>query len=301
MHNRIVFFDLVGTIYKPLPFNPLYEDVLSGVKQIKELGFKIGFISNTSIKRDIIKEKVLKVFGSDKYLIEDSVFCTSGDVFLYYLNTEDFLNKFNRNKDKNSLYYYQIGSENGLMDNLKLKDNLEFFKINEKFPEKDPDFIIVAGETKDLDISKYKNILSDYFQKNIPLFCPNPDVSVGDFKNGVAEKFVSGYFAKFYAELGGQVNYFGKPYKEIFEMAIRDSRIFISESSKIFMIGDNIATDIAGISNLKKSFKFSENLFSVLLKRGLYSENNDNSLSDFIVNDIDDFVKLLRSKFYFSE
>jgi hypothetical protein len=41
-------------------------------------------------------------------------------------------------------------------------------------------------------------------------------------------------------------------------------------------------------------FKFPENLSSVLLRRGLFSESNDNSSADFIVNNIDDVFLLMR-------
>ena len=44
--------------------------------------------------------------------------------------------------------------------------------------------------------------------------------------------------------MGGEVIYYGKPYKEIYKMCFKNQR-------RVLAIGDNLRTDIKGANNLK--------------------------------------------------
>ena len=72
------------------------------------------------------------------------------------------------------------------------------------------------------------------------LVCTNPDLTV---HRGNIEELCAGSVAKVFEELGGEVVYFGKPYKEIYKMCF-------DESEKVLAIGDNLRTDIKGANNL---------------------------------------------------
>ena len=79
--------------------------------------------------------------------------------------------------------------------------------------------------------------------------CTNPDLTV---HRGDKEEYCAGYIAKIFEELGGEAIYYGKPYKEIYEMCFE-------KNEKVLAIGDNLRTDIKGANNLNKDCLFISN------------------------------------------
>ena len=57
------------------------------------------------------------------------------------------------------------------------------------------------------------------------------------------EELCAGSVAKVFEDLGGEVIYFGKPHKEIYNMCF-------NSDEKVLAIGDNLRTDIKGANNL---------------------------------------------------
>ena len=66
---------------------------------------------------------------------------------------------------------------------------------------------------------------------------------------GDKEEYCAGYIAKIFEELGGEAIYYGKPYKEIYQMCFE-------KNEKVLAIGDNLRTDIKGANNLNKDCLF---------------------------------------------
>ena len=102
------------------------------------------------------------------------------------------------------------------------------------------DFIICTGlfDEYEKDLDYYRDLLKDYTSKNF--ISTNPDLIV---HRGNIEELCAGAVAKTFETLGGKVIYYGKPYKEIYEMCF-DTR------EKVLAIGDNLRTDIKGANNL---------------------------------------------------
>ena len=73
------------------------------------------------------------------------------------------------------------------------------------------------------------------------LICTNPDLIV---HRGKVEELCAGSVAKVFEDLGGEVVYFGKPHREVYDMCI-------GSNEKALAIGDNLRTDIKGANNLK--------------------------------------------------
>ena len=73
------------------------------------------------------------------------------------------------------------------------------------------------------------------------MICTNPDLIV---HRGSASEYCAGSVAAIFEKLGGEVVYFGKPYKEIYNFCVK-------ENETILAIGDNIRTDIKGANNMK--------------------------------------------------
>ena len=131
----------------------------------------------------------------------------------------------------------------------------------------DCDFILCTGLFDEyLDLDYYKNL----FKKNISkkLICTNPDLTV---HKGSQEEYCAGKIAEIYSSLGGEVIYFGKPHKEIYDL-------FLKKGEKNLIIGDNLNTDIRGANNLdidslfitngvhRAEFKNNEELYELYKK-----------------------------------
>ena len=75
----------------------------------------------------------------------------------------------------------------------------------------------------------YFQMLKDYGQSEDILLSANANI-IG--------------YAKYYELIGGEVIYYGKPHKRIYEYALEVSGI--TDKSKVIAIGDNVDTDIKG-------------------------------------------------------
>ena len=132
------------------------------------------------------------------------------------------------------------------------------------------DFILCTGLFDDYenDLDYYKNFLKKYVSKK--LVCTNPDLIV---HRGNKEELCAGSVAKVFEDLGGEVVYFGKPYKEIYKMCF-------NSGEKVLAIGDNLRTDIKGANNL--------NIDCVFISDGVHrDEYNDSSELDTLLKKYD--------------
>ena len=79
----------------------------------------------------------------------------------------------------------------------------------------------------------------------LPMICANPDlVAIRAGIPGIS----AGAIARLYSELGGQtLIQFGKPHRDIFDLAINNAGI--GDRTRILMVGDGLPTDITGAAN----------------------------------------------------
>ena len=143
------------------------------------------------------------------------------------------------------------------------RDQSIFEKVLEnKTSLKECDFILCTGlfDDQDEDLEYYKDLLKNYISKKF--ICTNPDLTV---HKGDVEELCAGALAKTFETLGGEVIYYGKPYKEIYEMCF-------DTKEKVLAIGDNLRTDIKGANNL--------NIDSLFIYNGVHKNEikNDQEL-----------------------
>jgi HAD superfamily hydrolase (TIGR01459 family) len=112
-------------------------------------------------------------------------------------------------------------------------------------PVPDPagaDALLIAGcRPWAYSLEDYREWLRPAAQARKLLFCSNPDVTMltGD---GLA--FAAGRVARQYEEMGGPVEWFGKPYPAIYREALQ--KLSGIERGRIVCIGDSPAHDIVG-------------------------------------------------------
>jgi len=112
----------------------------------------------------------------------------------------------------------------------------------------DADYIICTGlfddETESAE--NYRPMLTQALARKVPLICANPDIVV---ERGDRLIYCAGAVAELYRELGGEVIFYGKPHRPIYERAMAlaaERRGHLAELRHVLAIGDSVRTDLAG-------------------------------------------------------
>ena len=239
----LFFIDLWGVIHNGIE---LYQESIDVLEKLSEK--KKEFVLLTNAPRpnysvvDFLKRiKLKQEFCSKVY--------TSGEAALDYL-TLNFKNK----------PFFHVGPPRdfGLFKN---------FKKNKKQKISEAEYLLCTGlfDEHDKELSYYKMFLKKEIGKI--MICTNPDLIVD---RGEKREFCAGSVAKVFEELGGKVEYFGKPYSNVYNLAAK------IENKKVLCIGDNLNTDIRG-ANLQK---FSSLLISNGIHRNEIKKDNTKNLFD---------------------
>ena len=226
--------DLWGVIHNGIDLN---EKAIKVVGELKKRSKKIVFLSNAPRPSAKVIDFLLKMKMDKKYLAN---VMTSGEAAMFAINQ----NKFGKT-------FFHLGPP---------RDSSVFEKVKKNRTDiNNCDFILCTGLFDEdelvLNKSKLDENNSEYYQsfliKHISkkLVCTNPDLIV---HRGNKKEYCAGYIAKIFENLGGQVTYYGKPHKEIYEMCFKSNE-------KVLAIGDNLRTDIKGANNLNKDCLFVSN------------------------------------------
>jgi HAD superfamily hydrolase (TIGR01459 family) len=106
--------------------------------------------------------------------------------------------------------------------------------------------IICTGLADDLTETPhdYRATLLMAKTRGLTMLCANPDIVV-DW--GDKRLYCAGALAEDYANMGGEVQYYGKPHPPIYDLARRRlSQAFGLDDPRILCIGDGISTDVQG-------------------------------------------------------
>ena len=110
-------------------------------------------------------------------------------------------------------------------------------------------------------VEAHEPVLQAAAARDLPMICVNPDLVV--IRLGVQEP-CAGALAARYEELGGRVHYFGKPYPEVYDLALAALGL---PPARVLAVGDGLATDIAGAA--------AAGLDSLLITGGLLADALD--------------------------
>jgi HAD superfamily hydrolase (TIGR01459 family) len=240
-HYDAWIVDLWGVIHDG---QTLYPGVLECLTKIKEHNKSILFLSNAP-RRAVRAKKVLDKLGIPKNLYLDII--TSGEV------TFDYINSRNHAFGKN---FVIIGpdKDDDLLDGLSDYQRITDFK--------NADFVIVTGF--DEDNSTIEDVMPEInasFQYKLPMICANPDFEV--VRQTGERALCAGVIAHHYQAMGGEVLFFGKPYKSVYEKCF--TLLKAHGCHKIAATGDNLETDIIGANQL--------NIDSYLVTGGILSQS----------------------------
>src|SRR5262245_62631441 len=110
------------------------------------------------------------------------------------------------------------------------------------------DYIICTGlfDDETETPADYRPMLTKALARKVPLICANPDIVV---ERGDRLIYCAGAIAELYRELGGEVVFYGKPHRPIYERAMAlaaERRGHGVALNRVLAIGDSVRTDLAG-------------------------------------------------------
>ena len=236
----VFLIDLWGVIHNGIA---AFENVIPVLNTLKQNNKMVFFITNAP-RRSFIISQQLEGFGIKQNFYEKIV--SSGE--LTWLSIKEKYQK------KNCL---MIGPPR----DYHLVEGLDVTIVDK---DSDVDIILNTGPWGDDDcLENYTELLDSLARKHSHMICSNPDKIVVRGENFM---ICAGLLAEYYEKIGGKVEYYGKPYKQIYEHCFN---FFEKKSSKVLVIGDSLENDIKGANNL--------NFDSLLITDGIHREVNINN------------------------
>ncbi len=236
----VFLIDLWGVIHNGIA---AFENVIPVLNTLKQNNKMVFFITNAP-RRSFIISQQLEGFGIKQDFYEKIV--SSGE--LTWLSIKEKYQK------KNCL---MIGPPR----DYHLVEGLDVTIVDK---DSDVDIILNTGPWGDDDcLENYTELLDSLARKHSHMICSNPDKIVVRGENFM---ICAGLLAEYYEKIGGKVEYYGKPYKQIYEHCFN---FFEKKSSKVLVIGDSLENDIKGANNL--------NFDSLLITDGIHREVNINN------------------------
>ncbi|MFL2679478.1 MAG: TIGR01459 family HAD-type hydrolase [Alphaproteobacteria bacterium] len=250
----VFLIDLWGVIHNGIE---LFQHVKLTLNRLKEKKKMIIFVTNAP-RRSYVIEEQLQNFGLNKSYYD---FVSSSGEITWLNVREKFMNK--------NCYLIGPPRDYHLIDGLNLN-------LIDNHLSSDVDIIINTGPWGDSDrIENYTEILKNLVRFNPIMICSNPDKIVIRGKNFM---ICAGLLAEFYEKIGGRVEYYGKPYNQIYQFCYKKIK---KKNPKILIIGDSLDNDIKG-ANLQK-------IDSLLITDGIHREVNKNNKID--KDKLDDLIK----------
>ncbi len=119
-------------------------------------------------------------------------------------------------------------------------------------PLEQADYIVCTGLLDDETETPedYRGMMMQARERKLTLICANPDIVV---ERGDRLIYCAGAIAELYRELGGEVIFYGKPHRPIYERAMQlaterngKGNGQMPALSRVLAIGDSVRTDLAG-------------------------------------------------------
>ena len=222
---------------------PAYPESLACVRRLREAGKRVAFVSNAPRLAAQV-ERVLNGKGVDAALYDAVV--ASGDAARRAL-----ADRAHPPFDGLGTRYHLLGPP-GSDDVL---DGLGFTAAGIDHA----DFLLGIGLDDGRDaVEDHEAMLQAAAARDLPMICVNPDLLV--IRLGVQEP-CAGALAARYESIGGRVRYYGKPYADVYELALDALGL---PPARVLAVGDGLATDIAGAN--------AAGLDSLLVTGGLLSD-----------------------------
>ena len=226
---------------------PAYPEALACVRRLREAGKRVVFLSNAPRLAGQV-ERVLNGKGVDAALYDAVV--ASGDAARRAL------------ADPTRLPFDGLGTRYHLLGPPWSDDVIDGLGYTLAADIAEAEFLLGIGLDDGREtVEDHEPILQAAAVRDLPMICVNPDLLV--IRLGVQEP-CAGALAARYAEIGGRVRYYGKPYPDVYDLALAALDV---PPARVLAVGDGLATDIAGAN--------AAGLDSLLITGGLLADALD--------------------------
>jgi HAD superfamily hydrolase (TIGR01459 family) len=218
----VVLSDIWGVVHNGLEAFP---EACEALHQFRQGGGTVILITNAPRPADSVQRQLRKLHVADDSY--DAI-VSSGDLTRHFI------------ADHPGRKIYWVGPERDSSIHRGLDAVLA--------PLEAADYIVCTGLFDDETESAedYRSMLLKARERRLTLICANPDIVV---ERGDRLIYCAGAVAELYRELGGEVIFYGKPHRPIYQRAIelaagRQSHPI--ELHRVLAIGDSVRTDLAG-------------------------------------------------------
>ena len=226
---------------------PAYPEALACVRRLRAAGKRVVFLSNAPRLAPQV-EAVLNGKGVDAGLYDAVV--ASGDAARHAL------------ADRARPPVEGLGTRYRLLGPPGSDDVLDGLGYTAAADIATAEFLLGIGlDDASNTVEAHEPVLQAAAARGLPMICVNPDLLV--IRLGVQEA-CAGALAARYEALGGRVRYFGKPYPDVYDLALAKLGL---PPDRVLAVGDGLATDIAGAN--------AAGLDSVLITGGLLADELD--------------------------
>src|SRR6202008_3199686 len=218
---EVVLSDIWGVVHNGLESFP---DACAALQAYRQQGGVVILITNAPRPADSVQRQLRKLgVADDTY---DAI-VSSGDLTRHYV------------ADHPGRKVFWLGPE---------RDNSIYRGLDPVLSSlEQADYIICTGLYDDETESAedYRGMMLKARERQLTLICANPDIVV---ERGDRLIYCAGAIAELYRELGGEVIFFGKPPRPIYERAMelaaeqRQGRTVSRE--RVLAIGDSVRTDL---------------------------------------------------------
>lgn len=226
----LFIFDVFGVLWDG---SALFPGTLELMENLRKAGKTVIVMSNAPDTYERLEEEGT-LRGYVKGIHYDRI-VSAGDVaHLVFSNDERPLKYFNYG------HFSERTLEDSVYQEVNTPDEADFIYLG--FPVEN----IRGNNRLCYTIEKFTTDLDRFKLLGKTVVCANPDYTaiVGGYDAPIV---CQGSLAAYYEKIGGQVVWFGKPYRDIYDYLLQDYADI--DRSKILMIGDTLRTDIAGAAD----------------------------------------------------
>jgi HAD superfamily hydrolase (TIGR01459 family) len=218
----VVLSDIWGVVHNGLVAFP---EACEALHTFRARGGTVVLITNAPRPADSVQRQLRKLGVAD-------------DTYDAIVSSGDLTRNFVAGHSGQSVFW--LGPE---------RDNSIYRGLDPVFaPLESANYIVCTGPFDDETETPedYRAMMMQARERNLTLICANPDIVV---ERGDRLIYCAGAIAELYRELGGEVIFYGKPHRPIYERAMSIAEVRRGKStphSHVLAIGDSVRTDLTG-------------------------------------------------------
>ena len=238
---EVILSDIWGVVHNGLEAFP---EACEALHTYRQRGGTVILITNAPRPADSVQRQLRKLGVADD--IYDAI-VSSGDLTRHFVADHPGKKMFWLGPERDSSIYRGLDAVPA--------------------PLEQADYIVCTGLFDDETESAedYRAMMLQARERKLPLVCANPDIVV---ERGDRLIYCAGAIAELYRELGGEVIFYGKPHRPIYERAMAlasERRGSPAPLDRVLAIGDSVRTDLTGAHGF--------GIDCLFVTRGIHSED----------------------------